>query len=327
MTDQVIDTQDIEAIIAQRRVQLAGKPGLKGLVANARTFAIAVFASLGGLVYGYNQGMFGSVQSMQSFAQATGIVKIVDQPVLQGLLTSILELGAWVGALANGYLADRFGRKGCVIIAVVVFCVGVIVQACTHGGNYHYILGGRFVTGIGVGSLSMVVPLYNAELSPPEIRGSLVALQQLAITFGIMISYWITYGTNYIGGTGSSQSQAAWLVPICIQILPAVTLAVGMALFMPSSPRWLMNEGREDEARKILAELRRLPPTHDLIQMEFLEIKAQRLFELELSKERFPHLQGPGNEFKLGVKQYMSLFTHGPTFKRLSVACLIMGEY
>lgn len=79
-----------------------------------------------------------------------------------------------------------------------MFCIGVIVQASTHGGSYHYILGGRFITGLGVGSLSMVVPLYNAELSPPEIRGSLVALQQLAITFGIMISYWITYGASSI---------------------------------------------------------------------------------------------------------------------------------
>jgi MFS family permease len=70
--------------------------------------------------------------------------------------------------------------------------VGVIVQACTV--NKDYVLAGRFVTGLGVGSLSMVVPLYNAELSPPEIRGSLVAVQQLAITFGIMISFWIGYG-------------------------------------------------------------------------------------------------------------------------------------
>lgn len=81
------------------------------------------------------------------------------------------------------------------MVACVLFAIGVIVQACTHGGSYDYILGGRFVTGIGVGSLSMIVPLYNAELAPPEIRGSLVALQQLAITFGIMISYWITYGS------------------------------------------------------------------------------------------------------------------------------------
>src|ERR1700735_312557 len=122
--------------------------------------------------------MFGQVLSMHSFAIASGVTGI-QNPTLSGLLTSILELGAWVGVLANGILADRLGRKRCVVVACFFFCVGVIVQACTHGGSYSYILGGRFVTGLGVGSLSMIVPLYNAELSPPEIRGSLVALQQL----------------------------------------------------------------------------------------------------------------------------------------------------
>ena len=94
------------------------------------------------------------------------------------------------------------GRKLCVVVACCFFVIGVIVQATTHGGSYDYILAGRFITGIGVGSLSMIVPLYNAELAPPEIRGSLVALQQLAITFGIMISYWIAYGECHVSLRG-----------------------------------------------------------------------------------------------------------------------------
>lgn len=122
------------------------------------------------------------------------------------MLTSILELGAWIGTLINGYMADALGRRLTVLVAVVVFCVGVIVQACTQ--NKDFVFAGRFVTGLGVGSLSMIVPLYNAELvsgfarfdlgldlteqAPPEIRGSLVAVQQLAITFGIMVSFWVS---------------------------------------------------------------------------------------------------------------------------------------
>lgn len=105
-------------------------------------------------------------------------------------MTSILELGAWVGTLVNGYGADKLGRRLCTIVACCVFLVGIIVQACTE--NKDYVFAGRFVTGLGVGSLSMVVPLYNAELSPPEVRGSLVALQQQAITAGIMVAYWVS---------------------------------------------------------------------------------------------------------------------------------------
>ena len=71
--------------------------------------------------------------------------------------------------------------------------------------------------------------MYNAEVAPPEVRGALVGLQQLAITTGIMISFWIDYGTNYIGGTGDSQKDAAWLVPLCLQLAPALLLLVGMA--------------------------------------------------------------------------------------------------
>jgi MFS family permease len=132
--------------------------------------------------------MFSQVLTMHSFvAKTNGFAATTG--IDQGLLTSILELGAWVGTLINGYLADRFGRRATAVIAVVVFCVGVIVQACTQ--NKNYVFGGRFVTGLGVGSLSMIVPLYNAELAPPEVRGALVAIQQLAITFGIMVSFWI----------------------------------------------------------------------------------------------------------------------------------------
>jgi MFS family permease len=184
-----------------------------------------------------------------------------------------------------------------------------------------------FVTGIGVGSLSMIVPLYNAELSPPEIRGSLVALQQLAITFGIMISYWFTYGTNFIGGTGQGQSRAAWLIPITVQILPALILAVGI-MFMPQSPRWLMDVGREEESRAVIVGLRRLEPNHPLIEMEYLELKAQKVFETRVSQHDFPqYFNADGTVSKpgaLSMSGYRSLITNRSNLKRTTVAVMIM---
>lgn len=206
--------------------------------------------------------------------------------------------------------------------AVIVFCVGVIVQTAAmapssiYGGACRITLMfwfsercsiGRFITGLGVGSLSMAVPLYNAEIAPPEVRGSLVALQQLAITFGIMVSFWIDYGTravispicvqniyallgtNFIGGSSISQKEAAWRLPLALQLVPAVILGVGI-LFMPFSPRyvvfsvvnlrscnsifllyrWLVNQGRDDEALVVLSRARGAPPDSDLVQLEFL---------------------------------------------------------
>ncbi|PLB49903.1 putative MFS monosaccharide transporter [Aspergillus steynii IBT 23096] len=310
--------------LSAKRAELAGgKVGWRGLLGSKKTFGIALFASLGGLVYGYNQGMFAQILTMRSFINATQ--GYAEKPsTAQGMLTAILELGAWLGTLINGYLADAVGRRVTVVIAVVIFCVGVIVQACTVNPDFVY--AGRFVTGLGVGNLSMIVPLYNAELAPPEIRGSLVAVQQLAITFGIMTSFWIGYGTNYIGGTGESQSIAAWEIPVCIQILPALVLAVGMMMFMPQSPRHLMNQGREEECLSTLARLRDASVDDISVRIEFLEIKALRMFEVETATKKYPQYQDGSfkSRFMIGVNDYASLVTDKSLFKRTSVACLVM---
>ncbi|KAG9050813.1 hypothetical protein FS842_011301, partial [Serendipita sp. 407] len=209
---------------AEKRKQLGGKSGIPGLIQNKRVFGLTVFASMGGLLY----GMYRDLQCY-SFAAYILVLNIawlmltrmrsfedrmasaVDDAGKKGWLVAILEC-AWLGTLVTGYLADKLSRRYTIILAVVVFIIGAIVQVTAQGPPSIY--GGRFVVGLGVGSLSMIVPLYNAELAPPEVRGSLVALQQLAIVFGILVSFWIDYGTNYIGGTGETQSEAAWRLPL-----------------------------------------------------------------------------------------------------------------
>ncbi|KAF7897308.1 hypothetical protein EAF00_005536 [Botryotinia globosa] len=311
----------------QSRQKLMGASGPAALVKNLRVFSIALFACIGGLLYGYNQGVFSGVLTMNSFMSHMGNYDSIDpaDQSRKGWLTSILELGAWLGALLSGFMAEALSRKYGILIATAVFIIGVIVQATAISAGHSAILGGRFITGMGVGSLSMIVPMYNAEVAPPEVRGSLIALQQLAICAGIMISFWIDYGTNYIGGTGASQSDAAWLVPICLQLFPAVILFVGI-LFMPFSPRWLVHHGREAEARKVLAQLRNLPQDHELVEIEFLEIKVQSLFEKRSIAELWPGLQELTwtNTAKLQFVAIGSLFKTKPMFKRVIVATVTM---
>ncbi|KXT03881.1 hypothetical protein AC578_8958 [Pseudocercospora eumusae] len=307
-----------------RRQQLQGSSGPAALVKNIKVFGIACFACLGGLLYGYNQGVFSGVLTMTSFDQHMGIW--VRDSTKKGWLTAILELGAWVGCLYSGFLAEILSRKYAILVNTAIFIIGVVVQ-CTAvtGAGASSILGGRFVTGMGVGSLSMIVPMYNAEVAPPEVRGALVGLQQLAITTGIMISFWIDYGTNYIGGTGVGQHDAAWLVPLCLQLVPAVFLGAGM-IFMPFSPRWLVHHDREVEARKTLASLRDLPQDHELIELEFLEIKAQSLFEKRSTAERFPELSDGSawSTIKLQFIAVGSLFKTMPMFRRVALATVTM---
>ncbi|KAI1098556.1 general substrate transporter [Jackrogersella minutella] len=313
----------------KRRQNMMGASGPMALVKNFKVFRIALFACIGGILYGYNQGMFSGVLAMPAFKTHMGEYDPFDDSADQtkkGWLTAILELGAWVGTLLSGFIAESISRKYGVLVAVTVFVVGVVIQATAQSGGYNVILGGRFVTGMGVGSLATIVPIYNSEVAPPEIRGALVALQQLAITFGIMVSFWIDYGTNYIGGTTlGTQKDAAWLVPICLQLFPAVILFVGM-IFMPFSPRWLVHHDREDEARKILASLRELSADHELVELEFLEIKAQSQFEKRTVAEHFPALsdQTSWNTFKLQFVAIKSLFQTRAMTKRVGVATITM---
>ncbi|KAJ6446970.1 sugar transporter [Purpureocillium lavendulum] len=313
-----------------RRKALMGASGPAALVKNLRVFSIASFACIGGVLYGYNQGMFSGVLAMPAFQSHMGEYDPTDENADQtkkGWLTSILELGAWLGALLSGFLAEAISRKYATLVAATVFIVGVVIQATSGHVGYQAILAGRFVTGIGVGSLSMVVPMYNSECAPPEVRGALVALQQFAIALGIMISFWIDYGTNYIGGTTiDTQKDSSWLIPICLQLGPAAILLIGM-LFMPFSPRWLIHHDREGEARQVLASLRGLSQDNELVELELLEIKAQSLFEKRTVAEKFPSLgqQSTWNTFKLQFVAIKALFETKPMFKRVIVATVTMA--
>lgn len=181
------------------------------------------------------------------------------------------------------------------------------------------------MAGMAIGALSTIIPNYNAEVAPPEVRGSLVSLQQFAIVTGIMISFWIDYGTNYIGGTGDSQSDAAWLIPICLQLIPGLILGVGM-IFMPYSPRWLIGRGRDAEARRVLSKLRNLDETHELLELEYLEIKAQSEFDKRSIASNFPGLEAPtwGNTAKLQFVAIASLFKTKAMFRRVIIAGGVM---
>ncbi|TGJ87574.1 hypothetical protein E0Z10_g1227 [Xylaria hypoxylon] len=324
-----VDNAAVYSAALKRRQSMMGASGPMALVKNFKVFRVALFACIGGVLYGYNQGMFSGLLAMPAFQSHMGEYDPFDSTADQtkkGWLTAILELGAWIGTLMSGFIAETLSRKYGVLVAVSVFVLGVIVQATAQTTGHNGILAGRFVTGMGVGALAAIVPIYNSEVAPPEVRGALVALQQLAITFGILISFWIDYGTNYIGGTTlGKQKDAAWLVPICLQLFPAAILFFGM-IFMPFSPRWLVHHDRETEARHVLAKLRGLTVDNDLVELEFLEIKAQSQFEKRTVAEHFPHLREPTawNIFKLQFVAIKSLFQTKPMFKRVIVATVTM---
>ena len=142
-----------------------------------------------------------------------------------------------------------------------------------------------------------------------------MALQQLAITFGILISYWIAFGTSYIGGQGSGQTSAAWRIPLALQILPALILMVG-SVFLPFSPRWLMLRGREEECLLTLAKLRSLQPEDITVQAEYMSLQAERLVEKDALQERY----GQKASWKVGASEYWRMMRTWPLLRRLLLA-------
>ena len=174
---------------------------------------------------------------------------LANDPDMQGWMVSVLVLGAMFGAFANGPISDRYSRRWSLLAANIVFLVGSVIQAAAQ--NVPMIFVGRFIAGVAIGMLSMVVPLYLSELAPPNLRGSLVSFQQWGITTGIMIAFWLDYGTQYIGGTGEGQKEVAWRLPLSLQCVPSLCLAAG-TFFLPYTPRWLVMKGRSTRATRIL---------------------------------------------------------------------------
>ena len=152
---------------------------------------------------------------------------------------------------------------------------------------------GRFVAGICVGIASSIVPVYQAEIAPKEIRGRVVSLQQWAITWGILIQYFIQVGASYTGGgpDNPEQGSAAFRIPWGVQIVPGAILFVGMTFF-PRSPRWLATKDKWEEAIMVLANLHgQGDVNHPKVLAEYQEIEEALRFEREEAKSDFKYAE------------------------------------
>ncbi|KAF1843860.1 general substrate transporter [Cucurbitaria berberidis CBS 394.84] len=283
-----------------------GPAGFKGLFSNHYVAMCAAFATIGGLLFGYDQGVISVTLVMDQFLDQFPRVANTASGAgfWKGLMTAMLELGALIGALFAGWLADKLSRKHSIVVAVMVFTVGSILQ--TAAIDYAMLTVGRLIGGMGIGALAAIAPLYISEIAPPEIRGALLVLQELSIVLGIVIAFWTTYGTRYMAGEWS------WRLPFLIQMIPGLILGVGI-VFLPFSPRWLSSKGRDDEALEALAKLRRLPTNDARVFQEWCEIRAEVTFSQEVSREKHPDLQAPTriNRIKLEIVSWMDCFRHG----------------
>lgn len=351
MDEKSIDTKDFDKVSVEgishhaenalNKREPYGPPGLKGLVANPFVFLCAACSTLGGLVFGYDQGVVSVILVMDQFQEQFPEVSAgyPGSGFWKGLMTAMIELGALVGALNQGWIADKYSRRYSIVIAVVVFTIGSILQ--TAAVNYAMLTVARTIGGLGIGMLSMVAPLYISEISmcpvlfslglnsgqlltgwcslgPPECRGTLLVMEEFCIVLGIVIAYWITYGTRFMVGEWS------WRLPFLLQMVPGFILTGGVVA-LPFSPRWLASKERNEEALQSLSKLRRLPESDSRVRQEYLDIQAEVRFHKETNAEKHPNLQGGGlrKDLLLELASWADCFTKG-CWRRTHVGIMIM---
>ena len=198
----------------------------------------SIIAGISGLLFGYDTGV---ISGAMLFLQKDFNLDASQQ----GIVVSILLLGAAIGAIGIGKFADMLGRKRLLYITSVLFIVGSFGLANASSINDLYIY--RFILGLSIGVASFAAPSYISEIAPAHLRGRLVSMFQLAIVVGILA----TYIVNYF----AANSNDPWRHMFLIGVYPAVVLLVGL-FFLPDSPRWLLLKGRDDEAVKALVKLR-----------------------------------------------------------------------
>ncbi|KAF7553238.1 hypothetical protein G7Z17_g3776 [Cylindrodendrum hubeiense] len=246
---------------------------INGADCGAEALLLAVITSIGGFLFGYDTGQISGMllfsDFMKRFGQEHDDGTVYWKSIIKSLLVSLMSLGCLVGALSSSYTSDWFGRRKSMSIAVVVFVIGNIIQITAMESWVHMTIG-RIIAGLGVGSLSVGVAVFQSETSPREIRGAVVASYQLMISLGILISNIVNYGVREI-----QESDSSWRVVIGLEMAFSLPLGIGI-LFVPESPRWLAGRDDWEGARLSLARLR--GKKHDLdnaiLEEDMQEMKA-----------------------------------------------------
>ncbi|SPC67872.1 probable ITR2 - myo-inositol transporter [Ustilago sp. UG-2017b] len=236
-TEGVIDAAELDQVLDEAAIEAAGQ----GESNSVYLWGLTFFATIGGLLFGYDTGAISSV--LVQVGTDLDNKALVDSD--KEFITSALTVGAIISALGAGIVADKIGRKWTLVICDIMFIVGAVVQAAAHAK--WTLIPGRFVLGFGVGAASQVASVYIQELAPARARGRLTCLNSIAVTGGQVIAYAI--------GAAFQNVSSGWRWIIALGAIPPIIQIFGIHFFMSESPRYLIKQQRDDEATRALARI------------------------------------------------------------------------
>lgn len=262
---------------------------------NSALLYIVIVSALGGFLFGFDSGVIsGCEKAIQNEFQLSGF--------WHGFTVSGALIGTIFGAFGVGWPSDRFGRRPTLMLMAVLFLISA--AGCAFSSSQPMLAWMRFIGGLAIGGSSVVVPLYIVEVSPGPVRGRLVAMNQLNIVFGILISYVSNYFVAKFMLSGSwlgraceslakvftsnpmTTEEVMWRVMLGVECIPAILFLV-LLFTIPESPRWLVRAGRKREAGEVLELVGDPDPDKTLGEIEETLAEAERIGNVPLFQRRY----------------------------------------
>lgn len=293
-----------------------GRPSVSGLDysplprVTGRSWAMGCLISFGGLIFGYDTGQISGFLEMPDFLDRFGLTapdgtKYFSN-VRAGLIVALLSIGTLFGALVAAPIADRIGRKPSISLASFVVGAGFVIQIASITAWYQLMIG-RFISGLGVGALSLLVPMYQAETAPAWIRGAMVCAYQLFITMGIWLAACFNYGTvkHQSGNSGS------WRIVIGLGWIWVIGLGVGILAF-PETPRFDFRHGNEERAKQTICRVYGATENHWAVHTQIVEIERKLRAEDQIKngpvKEFITMFKAPRMAYRIALGMTLQMF-------------------
>ncbi|PKX97351.1 putative MFS monosaccharide transporter [Aspergillus novofumigatus IBT 16806] len=267
-------------------------PTFAGMSGRKLSWTVSTIATMGFLLFGYDQGVMSGIISDPAFNNVFTATK--DDNTMQATVTAVYEVGCLFGAIFALIFGEILGRRKMVICGASVMIVGVIIQVTSFPGSLPLLqfIFGRVITGVGNGMNTSTIPTYQAECSKTSNRGLLICIEGGIIAIGTMIAYWIDFGAHY------GPSDLVWRFPIAFQIVFGIVIIVGM-LYLPESPRYLIAQDRIADGEKVLAALAgtEISDRHTQLEKQLI-VDSVRASGAEKASFRDLFTGGPSQHFR-----------------------------